>query len=267
MYAGPYSSFVCVYVCICVFSIIYGFMSWLFLMFLGYGQLLVLDESLSVQLVSSWYQWIYTVLCIALSENKYDTIRMNPVLFLRVRALGFRSKRRKTCHEFAEFAEFAMARCNTARCNSLQRFVCACVIMTFPPKVEEHWGMLRYVRLCVCLSHASGSAKMHFRVMITTEQINPSWRKRTRPVVSLCISRVACCWWDNSAATGTMECVRRMRAPWKPILLDTYLCLCLCGASRGDSNAAFRLRAGCTAGGGGEFWYLRFPCFFLSVAC
>ena len=48
----PYSSFV--YVCImCVFSIIYGCMSWLFLVFLGYGQLLVLDESLSVQLVSS----------------------------------------------------------------------------------------------------------------------------------------------------------------------------------------------------------------------
>ena len=46
----------------------------LFLMFLGYGQLLVLDESLSFQLVSSWYQWICTV-CIVLSENKYDTIR------------------------------------------------------------------------------------------------------------------------------------------------------------------------------------------------
>ena len=61
-------------VCMCVFSIIYGCMSWLFLMFLGYGQLLVLDESLSVQLVSSWYQWICSV-CIVLSENKYDTIR------------------------------------------------------------------------------------------------------------------------------------------------------------------------------------------------
>ena len=59
------------YVCMCVFSIIYGCMSWLFLMFLGYGQLLVLDESLSVQLVSSWYQWICTV-CIVLSENKYE---------------------------------------------------------------------------------------------------------------------------------------------------------------------------------------------------
>jgi len=42
--------------------------------FLDYGQLLVLDESLSVQLVSSWYQWISTV-CIVLSENKCDTIR------------------------------------------------------------------------------------------------------------------------------------------------------------------------------------------------
>jgi len=65
-------SLVCV--CVCVFSIVYGCMSWLFLMFLGYGQLLVLDDSLSVQLVSSWYQWICTV-CIVLSENKYDTIR------------------------------------------------------------------------------------------------------------------------------------------------------------------------------------------------
>jgi len=46
-------------------------------MFLGYGQLLVLDESPSVQLVSSWYQWICTV-CIVFSENKYDTIRYRP---------------------------------------------------------------------------------------------------------------------------------------------------------------------------------------------
>jgi len=52
-------------------------MSWFFLTFLGYGQLLVLDESLSVQLVSSWYQWIYTV-CIVLSENKYE-IRNKPM--------------------------------------------------------------------------------------------------------------------------------------------------------------------------------------------
>ena len=64
--------------CVCVFSIIYGCMSWLCLMFLGYGQLLVLNESLSVQLVSSWYQWICTV-CIALSENKYDTINASNI--------------------------------------------------------------------------------------------------------------------------------------------------------------------------------------------
>jgi len=47
-------------------------------MFLGYGQLVVLDESLSVKLVSSWYQWICTV-CIVLSENKYDTIWLNAI--------------------------------------------------------------------------------------------------------------------------------------------------------------------------------------------
>ena len=64
---------VCVCVCVCVFSIIYGCVYWLFLMFLGYGQLLVLDESLSVQLVSSWYQWICTV-CI-LYWAKINTIR------------------------------------------------------------------------------------------------------------------------------------------------------------------------------------------------
>ena len=66
--------------CMCAFSIIYGCMSWLFLMFLGYGQLLVLGESLSVQLVSSWYQWICTV-CIVLSENKYDKPKTNVASF------------------------------------------------------------------------------------------------------------------------------------------------------------------------------------------
>ena len=79
---------VCVCVCMCVFSIIYGCMSWLFLMFLGYGQLLVFDESLSVQLVSSWYQWICTV-CIVLSENEYDTIYIMEWWYNRLRALEF----------------------------------------------------------------------------------------------------------------------------------------------------------------------------------
>jgi len=36
MFVDPYSSFV--YVCMCVFSIIYGCMCSVFLMFLGYGQ-------------------------------------------------------------------------------------------------------------------------------------------------------------------------------------------------------------------------------------
>ena len=55
MYAGPYSSFVCVCVCVCVCVFLVSFMDVCVdsLMFLGYGQLLVLDESLSVQLVFS----------------------------------------------------------------------------------------------------------------------------------------------------------------------------------------------------------------------